>query len=370
MSAVPIDVPATPEAAKALVNSVRNKQDNKLCFDCPAKNPSWVSVTYGVFLCMDCCGRHRGLGVHISFMRSAELDTWKPEEALRVHYGGNAAARDYFKQHGINDAKNRYNTTAASMYKRRIDKLVAGETAPPVPNFGSSHFPLSDGGDDGNSSKSPTSTGETVHSFVPSTPVSDGSPMVTAPVAVSAPVVAISSTTTIGKKIVAAKPAAKKKGFGGAVKAEEEIQEAHANAVVPASLLAEEKKPVEPKPSPFVSSSSSGAASSSSGAQGNSAKGRFYGIGSDAGGGGTGASAGTSASSVSYESSKYAQTKNGADYTGVGSSPYVADPSDSGSSAFQETAWKIADAWGSLKEKAGKSQESLGGKIKDFLDDL
>lgn len=366
MSAAPLDTPATPEAAKALVNTLRNKQDNKLCFDCPAKNPSWVSVTYGVFLCMDCCGRHRGLGVHISFMRSAELDTWKPEEALRVHYGGNAAARDYFKQHGINDAKNRYNTTAAQMYKRRLDKLVAGETAPPVPNFGSSHFPSGDEEVSGSQGKSPTSSGEPgglVHSFVPSTPVTDGSP-VAVPVAVSAPVVAISSTTTIGKKIVAAKPAAKKKGFGGAVKADDDIQEAHANAVVPASLLAEEKKPVEPKQSPFASSASA-QPSASSGA-GGAAKGRFYGIGSDVGGAG----AASASASASYDASRYAKTTNGPDYGGIGSSPYVADPVDSGPSGFQETAWKIADAWGSLKEKAGKSQESLGGKIKDFLDDL
>ena len=237
-----VEVPASPEAAKTLVNSLRSKPENKLCFDCPAKNPSWCSVTYGIFLCMDCCGRHRGLGVHISFMRSAELDTWKPEEAMRVYYGGNGAARDYFKQHGILDAKNKYNTTAAQMYKRRLDKLVAGETAP---NFGSHIGGSAEDEIGAGQGKSPTTGGEPslVHSFVPASPLAETSP--TTPVAIAQPVVAISSTTTIGKKIVAAKPAAKKKGFGGAVKADDEIQEVHANAVVPASLLCEEKKPAE-----------------------------------------------------------------------------------------------------------------------------
>ena len=39
---------------------------NNKCVDCSEKRPEWASVSYGVLLCLKCCGRHRGFGVQVS----------------------------------------------------------------------------------------------------------------------------------------------------------------------------------------------------------------------------------------------------------------------------------------------------------------
>mmetsp|Transcript_5238 Transcript_5238/g.8013 ORF Transcript_5238/g.8013 Transcript_5238/m.8013 type:complete len:490 (+) Transcript_5238:325-1794(+) len=117
------------KTCKEQVGRLRNKPENKKCFDCPAKNPRWCSATYGVFICLDCSGRHRSLGTHLSYVRSAEMDTWKPEHLKAMFLGGNKKALDYFKSHGWStsgsqDFEEKYKSGAAKRYHRQLYKEV------------------------------------------------------------------------------------------------------------------------------------------------------------------------------------------------------------------------------------------------------
>lgn len=73
------------------------KSCNTVCADCPRTNPTWASVNLGVLVCLECAGRHRSLGTHISKMRSITLDTVLPEEANFLLHMTNELANRYWE---------------------------------------------------------------------------------------------------------------------------------------------------------------------------------------------------------------------------------------------------------------------------------
>eukprot|EP01038_Epipyxis_sp_PR26KG_P005326 gene5326-7392_t len=71
--------------------------ENQVCADCKKRGPRWASANLGIFFCIECSGIHRNLGVHISFVRSVNLDSWTAKQVEFMEEWGNERANQLYE---------------------------------------------------------------------------------------------------------------------------------------------------------------------------------------------------------------------------------------------------------------------------------
>jgi len=113
------------------LKEIRSQCGNNICVECGKLNPQWISVTYGIWMCIECSGKHRLLGLHLSQIKSITMDKWTEKEIEKIQHGGNKNFKDFIESHSAFNSQwtfeERYQSQLMALYRDKLTMESAGE---------------------------------------------------------------------------------------------------------------------------------------------------------------------------------------------------------------------------------------------------
>lgn len=119
--------PSLVELQKTVIRYVQNLPGNDRCCDCGSTNDvTWISLNFGVLVCIQCSGVHRDLGVHHSRIQSLTLDNLTTAQLLIARAMGNSQLNEVMeatlgkvKLHPESSMEERYDFIRAKYVAKR-----------------------------------------------------------------------------------------------------------------------------------------------------------------------------------------------------------------------------------------------------------
>merc|ERR1712176_550280 len=103
----------------------RVREANPTCADCGRASPDWVSLNFGILICVNCSGVHRSLGTHMSKVRSLSLDSLSDREAHLVLALGNVRMNNIFERKYSFEI-----TTSSCEGEKNVDNVINSNKIP------------------------------------------------------------------------------------------------------------------------------------------------------------------------------------------------------------------------------------------------
>ena len=113
--------------SNAKIETLLSLTGNNKCFECDSPDVDWVSFPATVFLCLNCCRRHKEFKMKPT-LKSLSISDFTPHEIKKMNLGGNARFLTLMNEYKISlkepNIEHKYQTVIAIYYNKLLDVQV------------------------------------------------------------------------------------------------------------------------------------------------------------------------------------------------------------------------------------------------------